>query len=184
MKKILVIILALTLTFAGCGSAKKEDLMKDLTDMDASKAQKEFEDAGYVPVEMGVGTIYIKIDGKKIKDVEELEAFVVESKDGVVFQFSSDVGSNSFYSKKNINSDDINIQYAIVVARNEATLTISSIDTVEYTSISVSYKYVEGEFKITTEDLNDEQNKIIKEHEKDAMAFSDKTFEELEAVIK
>lgn len=184
MKKISIIILALTLIFAGCGSVEKEDLMTDLAEMDANNAEKKFENSGYVPIEMGVGTIYVKIEGNGTKDEEELEALVAESKDGVVFQFSTDVGSNSFYARKNVNNEDITMQYSIVVARGEATLTVSPIDSVEFDSVSVSYKYSEGELELISTDLNDEQKKIVDKHKKDAKAFFEKAFEELETVIK
>lgn len=193
MKKLLLVLLGLTLTFAGCGGLsvqEKEDLIDAIADLDQDELEDLMEDAKYTEVDAEYLTYYVSADYIKEDklDYEDLEDYDVEDKEGEMFAFvgyDDEVQYVAVYVKE---VKDGYVRYAVYVSEDGAELTVSLLDEDEETIVSAYYEYDHEDGELVLDDADsdfdeDDFDDLIDDHEKKAIKFFETAFKELDSVL-
>lgn len=201
MKKILIILLSITLAFAGCGNdtteekedtkeevINKEELLDKFFALETDALNKMLEDADYTRVETDHSVYYLKsdeieetrIDLKyKVDFLEEFDEF------GLYEVYSSNGNSVNVITQEK--TEDGYLSYSVFITDSQISLYISLSDE-DGNGVSVRFDYEEGELNLVDELDEDEDGykeykKLLKEHEENAKEFFEDTFVELDSII-
>lgn len=191
MKKILLVLLGLTVTFAGCGNLsveEKEDLVETFFEMDYDDLEEKFQDAKYTEVDAGGEmSFYIKSPAIKEKkmDLDDFEDIEEEFERGEAFAFMEVFEMRVFTASKRTDIKDEYVIYTVTISEDTITLGITSYDEDNELLIFALYTYEDGEL-VLGENLiqeEDEYDELIDDHEKNAVKFFDKVFRTLDSVV-
>lgn len=191
MKKLLLVLLGLTVTFVGCGSLsveEKEDLVETFLEMDYDELEEKFQDAKFTEVDAGGEmSFYVKspaIKEKKI-DLDDFEDIEGEFEQGEAFAFMEIFSVKVFTASKRTNIKDEYVLYTVTISEDSITLGIALNDEDDELLVFAMYTYEDGELVLGESfiDEDDEFDELIDDHEKKAVKFFDKVFKTLDSVI-
>lgn len=193
MKKLLIILLVVTLTIAGCGNMsteKKEELVKLLDEMDAENFEKKVQAAKYIQVETGNYELYLKADGIKGDSITPEDMADLFDEDGEKESYYATIysGKNYFEAVYQVNDDEGTEYYYVTIGAESVHLSIGKIDEDDQLVAFIEFEFKNGELELVEElDENDdnyaEYEKMLDEHENKAKKFFEKAFKELDTLI-
>lgn len=185
MKKIFIVLLGMSLVLVGCGNLSTKEKNKLITDF--SNVDEKLKTEGYTEVNDDYGRYFVKskyIKGDKITE-QELESYSVFEEGEVFTLYISDAG-NFFFATSKVKVKENYVTYYVVINDDIVGLDIILSDKNENVIANISYEYIDGELKKDENSSGEkkEQSNLLSNHEKDANKFFEKSFKELDNVVK
>lgn len=190
MKKILIILLGLTVIFTGCGKLsveEKDSLIEALTEMDEIELEDKLKATKYTEVDNENVVYYISADYIKedIIDTDELAEYMNGIYVGEMFLFMNYFGESGLMAAKVEEVNEGYVQYGITITPEEVTLAIILKNKDEENVASAKFIYEDGELVLDEEsdDGSNEFEELLDKYTKKAKKFFEKSFKELDSVI-
>lgn len=190
MKKLLLVLLGLTLTLAGCGELTAEDkdsLIEKLTEMDEVELEEKLKETDYTEVDNENVVYYISADYIKEDKIstDDLVEYIEGIYEGESFLFMNYFGQSGFMAVSVEEVKDGYIQYGVTITSEKVTLVITLSDKDEQEVTSAKFTYEDGELTLDEDsgDGSEEYDELLDKHTKKAKKFFEKTFKELDSVI-
>lgn len=201
MKKLLLVLLGLSVALAGCGESSadekdkekqekiveidKDELVEIFNDMSTDEFEEKLADSKYTEVYSDLITYYISSDYIKDDkiDIEELEEEFEFDQEGELYVFMHFEEESVFLASSIKEAKDGLVQYGVYISSEGVELRIALKDEDGEIVARADYFYEEGKLELYDEDDSEEFEDLIDEHEKKALEFYEEAFIELDSVI-
>lgn len=185
MKKILLVLLGLSIALVGCEfkvnnddkkekeeeiiEVDKEDLMDQLSDIDEDDFEDLMDELEYTEVDFSYMLIYINADFiKKDKiDFEDFEDSTSYDQEGELFIYTNNSGETEYIASTVKKVKGGYVRYTVYITSSEAALAIIFFDKDGSKEVYTSYIYDDGELEIDDEEFE------IDDYEGDVDAYED-----------